>query len=448
KRSTRFQKERLQFCLWEFLLRQRDARLHVPLRLRLFPELGRSSREVLTSSGHSVGTELDEGLVVGRFLVLHFLQESAQFLPQGLVLPQRHGKRLGVCGQSLLSELLNAPFLGPKCADELAVGRSQRLQLLQSAPRVIALLHLLRPRPERGGLFSEGRADLPLGDELPVEHQVGVFQAVQFPQEGLHHAAGARRRLLTLKLLLVGVLSPLQLIRQLQDLGLLLPHLGRQILILFRKQLLVSDLGLQAGREPRHFSFQRLLDALVVVIHLAKGSLVQRLQRLQLGSDLGDPQHLAGQILLRLLEVELQRLDVGVVHRVGPHRKMTHSELVKYGLADVIENPGIITDIGIKVVNEVFTNIKYLLIYNCPHLHNPHHWITDQSRWSRLVDLSLVRCHAIKLESFAQFIESLPSLEFICLDQMFREPPKKTLKDDDVENCKLILLEKLCTLDI
>lgn len=55
---------------------------------------------------------------------------------------------------------------------------------------------------------------------------------------------------------------------------------------------------------------------------------------------------------------------------------MSHSELVKYGLADVIENPGIITDIGIKVVNEVFTNIKYLLIYNCPHLHNPHHWIT------------------------------------------------------------------------
>lgn len=57
---------------------------------------------------------------------------------------------------------------------------------------------------------------------------------------------------------------------------------------------------------------------------------------------------------------------------------MSHSELVKYGLADVIENPGIITDIGIKVVNEVFTNIKYLLIYNCPHLHNPHHWITGK----------------------------------------------------------------------
>uniref|UniRef100_A0A8C8M3V0 F-box domain-containing protein n=1 Tax=Oncorhynchus tshawytscha TaxID=74940 RepID=A0A8C8M3V0_ONCTS len=49
---------------------------------------------------------------------------------------------------------------------------------------------------------------------------------------------------------------------------------------------------------------------------------------------------------------------------------------------------------------------------------------SDHSRWSRLVDLTLVRCHAIKLESFSQFIELLPSLEFISLDQMFREPPK------------------------
>lgn len=48
----------------------------------------------------------------------------------------------------------------------------------------------------------------------------------------------------------------------------------------------------------------------------------------------------------------------------------------------------------------------------------------DHSRWSRLVDLTLVRCHAIKLDSFSQFIELLPSLEFISLDQMFREPPK------------------------
>uniref|UniRef100_A0A672SWL0 F-box protein 38 n=1 Tax=Sinocyclocheilus grahami TaxID=75366 RepID=A0A672SWL0_SINGR len=130
---------------------------------------------------------------------------------------------------------------------------------------------------------------------------------------------------------------------------------------------------------------------------------------------------------LKMAELEFpqfETLHLGYVDEFLLQCKSFHAELVKYGLADVIENPGIITDIGMKAVNEVFTSIKYLVIYNCPHLHNPHNWITDHSRWSRLVDLTLMRCHAIKLESFSQFIEMLPSLEFISLDQMFREPPK------------------------
>ncbi|KAL2077829.1 hypothetical protein ACEWY4_027333 [Coilia grayii] len=130
---------------------------------------------------------------------------------------------------------------------------------------------------------------------------------------------------------------------------------------------------------------------------------------------------------LKMAELEFpqfETLHLGYVDEFLLQCKMSHNELVKYGLADVIENPGIITDIGMKAVNEVFTSIKYLVIYNCPHLHNPNNWITDHSRWSRLVDLTLVRCHAVKLDSFCQFIEMLPSLEFISLDQMFREPPK------------------------
>lgn len=130
---------------------------------------------------------------------------------------------------------------------------------------------------------------------------------------------------------------------------------------------------------------------------------------------------------LKMAELEFpqfETLHLGFVDEFLLQCKMTNADLMKYGLADVAENPGIITDIGMKAVNEVFSCIKYLVIYNCPHLHNPIHWITEHSRWSRLVDLTLVRCHAIKLESFSQFIELLPSLEFISLDQMFREPPK------------------------
>ncbi|XP_040352914.1 F-box only protein 38 isoform X5 [Herpailurus yagouaroundi] len=130
---------------------------------------------------------------------------------------------------------------------------------------------------------------------------------------------------------------------------------------------------------------------------------------------------------LKMAELEFpqfETLHLGYVDEFLLQSRMANADLVKYGLADVVENPGIITDIGMKAVNEVFSCIKYLAIYNCPHLHNPYNWISDHSRWTRLVDINLVRCHALKLDSFGQFIELLPSLEFISLDQMFREPPK------------------------
>uniref|UniRef100_A0A9J8AGD0 F-box protein 38 n=1 Tax=Cyprinus carpio carpio TaxID=630221 RepID=A0A9J8AGD0_CYPCA len=113
---------------------------------------------------------------------------------------------------------------------------------------------------------------------------------------------------------------------------------------------------------------------------------------------------------LKMAELEFpqfETLHLGYVDEFLLQCNMGHAELVKYGLADVIENPGIITDIGMKAVNEVFTSIKYLMVlffFKCT--------------------ISIMRCHAIKLESFSQFIEMLPSLEFISLDQMFREPPK------------------------
>ncbi|XP_037656975.1 F-box only protein 38 isoform X2 [Choloepus didactylus] len=130
---------------------------------------------------------------------------------------------------------------------------------------------------------------------------------------------------------------------------------------------------------------------------------------------------------LKMAELEFpqfETLHLGYVDEFLLQSRMANADLVKYGLADVVENPGIITDIGMKAVNEVFSCIKYLAIYNCPHLHNPYSWISDHSRWTRLVDINLVRCHALKLDSFGQFIELLPSLEFISLDHMFREPPK------------------------
>lgn len=79
---------------------------------------------------------------------------------------------------------------------------------------------------------------------------------------------------------------------------------------------------------------------------------------------------------------------------------MVNVDLVKYGLVDVVENFGIIIDIGMKVVNEVFFCIKYLVIYNCFYLYNLYNWILDYLRWICLVDINLVWCYVLKLDFF------------------------------------------------
>ena len=49
---------------------------------------------------------------------------------------------------------------------------------------------------------------------------------------------------------------------------------------------------------------------------------------------------------------------------------------MKHGLADVVESPAMITDIGMKAAAQVFTNLRNLTVYNCPHLHLPSVWFT------------------------------------------------------------------------
>lgn len=56
---------------------------------------------------------------------------------------------------------------------------------------------------------------------------------------------------------------------------------------------------------------------------------------------------------------------------------LTNEQLVRYGLADANESPAMITDIGMKAVGQVFTNVKTLSIYNCPHLLYPTAWFTQ-----------------------------------------------------------------------
>jgi len=51
-------------------------------------------------------------------------------------------------------------------------------------------------------------------------------------------------------------------------------------------------------------------------------------------------------------------------------------------------------------------------------------FFTGQHSFSNVTELTLRDCHALKLEKMFVFLTFLPCLEYLTLQDMFREPPK------------------------
>ncbi|XP_043925305.1 F-box only protein 38 [Protopterus annectens] len=332
------------------------------------------------------------------------------------------------------------------CPNLLGVETSH-LELVEAIWKYMPQVHILGKFRNRNGAFPippENKLTIPVGAKIQTLHLVGVnvpeipcipmlrhlylkwvrltkpqpfkdFLCVSLRTFVMRNCAGP-----TNSLKYVPLVTGLASARNLEQLELVrVPFLGGLI------QHVVEDSWRSGGFRNLHtIMFGACKNALEVDLGYLIITAARRLHEVRIQPSLTKDGVFSALKMAELEFPQFETLHLGFVDEFLLQCKMTNPDLVKYGLADVVENPGIITDIGMKAVNEVFSCIKYLVIYNCPHLHNPHSWITDHSRWSRLVDLTLVRCHAVKLESFSQFIEMLPSLEFISLDQMFREPPK------------------------
>ena len=54
----------------------------------------------------------------------------------------------------------------------------------------------------------------------------------------------------------------------------------------------------------------------------------------------------------------------------------TNQDLVIEGLANITESPATITDVGMAAVGECFSDLKFLEIYNSPHISKPTAWLS------------------------------------------------------------------------
>ncbi|KAM7417024.1 hypothetical protein PAMA_016914 [Pampus argenteus] len=284
------------------------------------------------------------------------------------------------------------------CPSLLGVETSH-LELVEAIWNYMPQVHILGKFRNRNGAFpipAENKLTIPITAKIQTLHLVGVnvpeipcvsmlrhlylkwvrltkpqpfkdFLCVSLRTFVMRNCAGP-----TNSLKYVPLVTGLASARNLEQLELVrVPFLGGLI------QHVVEDSWRSGGFRNLHtIVFGACKNALEVDLGYLVITAARRLHELRIQPSLTKDGVFSALKMAELEFPQFETLHLGYVDEFLLQCKMSHSELVKYGLADVIENPGIITDIGIKVVNEVFTNIKYLLIYNCPHLHNPHHWIT------------------------------------------------------------------------
>ncbi|KAM7388847.1 hypothetical protein PAMP_022858 [Pampus punctatissimus] len=284
------------------------------------------------------------------------------------------------------------------CPSLLGVETSH-LELVEAIWNYMPQVHILGKFRNRNGAFpipAENKLAIPITAKIQTLHLVGVnvpeipcvsmlrhlylkwvrltkpqpfkdFLCVSLRTFVMRNCAGP-----TNSLKYVPLVTGLASARNLEQLELVrVPFLGGLI------QHVVEDSWRSGGFRNLHtIVFGACKNALEVDLGYLVITAARRLHELRIQPSLTKDGVFSALKMAELEFPQFETLHLGYVDEFLLQCKMSHSELVKYGLADVIENPGIITDIGIKVVNEVFTNIKYLLIYNCPHLHNPHHWIT------------------------------------------------------------------------
>ncbi|GAB6031535.1 F-box only protein 38 [Chamberlinius hualienensis] len=133
---------------------------------------------------------------------------------------------------------------------------------------------------------------------------------------------------------------------------------------------------------------------------------------------------------LKMAEVtfpNVKSLSIGYVDDFPSKGLWTRSDLLSFGLDDVVELPAPITDAGLQLVDLLFPSLTKLLLYNCPHLVKPRAWCHlpgERSSWKCLTDLHISFCHCLRLEEFLVFLDDLPKLETLILEDVFREPPK------------------------
>lgn len=129
-------------------------------------------------------------------------------------------------------------------------------------------------------------------------------------------------------------------------------------------------------------------------------------------------------------------LHLGYVDDFPEKGQYTDEELLEYGLIIEREQTPALSDRGMKLALQVFPQVRYLSVHNCPNLRNAALWFTPNLTCTALSDLTLYKCKNLSLEQFSQFFRQLPAIEYLQVEHMFKKGSSNELAETegDVSN--------------
>lgn len=114
-------------------------------------------------------------------------------------------------------------------------------------------------------------------------------------------------------------------------------------------------------------------------------------------------------------------LHLGYVDDFPEKGRYTEEELLEYGLSIEREQSPTLSDRGMKLALQVFPRVRYLAVCNCPNLRNASLWCMPNLTCMALRDLTLSKCKNLSLEHVSQFIQQLPTIEYLHIEHMFKK---------------------------
>ena len=154
-----------------------------------------------------------------------------------------------------------------------------------------------------------------------------------------------------------------------------------------------------------------------------------RLEELSIQPSLTKDAVFSALLMARAEYPRFECLQLGYADDFPEKGRYTDEELLNFGLPLTREQSASLSDRGMNLALQVFPQVRYMSVCNCPNLRAASLWPTLNLTCIALRDLTVCRCKNVCLKYFSEFLSQLPNIEYVHLEDMFKGNNNSGLQD-------------------